>query len=168
MPVPECFKTVWLVDAEFIPDVPLCHPVCLAAYELRSGQTLRPWQNQLGDTPPYSVGADSLFVAYNAMAEFGFHLALGWDLPIRVLDLYFEFRHRTSGLEGWPPRRPRKLLDALTFFGLSGIEAVEKREMVDLILRGGPWSVAEQKAILEYCESDVLALRKLLSAMDSE
>jgi hypothetical protein len=168
MLVPECFKTVWLVDTEFVPDVPLCHPVCLVAYELRSGQSLRLWKNQLGDTPPYSVGPESLFVAYNAMAELGFHLALRWDLPIRVLDLYFEFRCRTSGLDGWPPRRPRKLLDALTFFGLSGLEAVEKQEIVELILRGGPWSIAEQGAILEYCESDVLALRKLLSAMDSE
>jgi hypothetical protein len=156
------------VDTEFIPDVPLCHPVCLVAHELRSGQTLRLWQNQLGDTPPYSVGADSLFFAYNAMAELGFHLALRWDLPIRVLDLYFEFRHRTSGLDGWPPRRPRKLLDALSFFGLGGLEAVEKQEMVDLILRGGPWSIAEQEAILEYCHSDVRGLRQLLLAMNSD
>ena len=34
--------------------------------------------------------------------------------------------------------------------------------MRDLVLRGGPWDAAEQRAILDYCESDVLALAKLL------
>ena len=165
MQIPQCFKTAWAVDTEYIPDVPYCRPVCLVTRELHSGQTIRLWQDQLGDKPPYPVGPDSLFVAYNAQAELAFHLALGWPLPSRVLDLYFEFRHRTSGI--WPPRQHRKLLDALSFFGLSGIEAVEKKEMVDLILRGPPWSVEEQRAILEYCESDVRALQQLLSAMAS-
>jgi hypothetical protein len=55
----------------------------------------------------------------------------------------------------------------LSFFGLSGINGVEKQEMVDLILRGGPWSIEEQRAILSYCEDDVLALQQLLSAMAS-
>ena len=165
MQIPEYFKTVVLADTEFIPDVPYCRPVCMVWHEVRSGRTERLWQNQLGDKPPYPIGADSLFVAYNAQAELGFHLALRWPLPRCVLDLYFEFRHRTSGI--WPPRQHRKLLDALSFFGLSGIEAVEKQEMVDLILRGPPWSVEEQQAILEYCESDVTALQQLLPAMAS-
>ena len=34
-----------------------------------------------------------------------------------------------------------------------------------LVLRGGPWSDAERAAILDYCESDVVALRKLLAVM---
>ena len=34
-----------------------------------------------------------------------------------------------------------------------------------LILRGGPWSDAERAAILDYCESDVAALARLLPAM---
>jgi DNA polymerase I len=165
MQILKCFKTVVVADAEFIPDVPYCRPVCEVWHELHSGQTKRLWWDQLGDEPPYPVGPDSLFVAYNAQAELGFHLALGWPLPSRVLDLYFEFRYRTSGI--WPPRQHRKLLDALSFFGLSGIEAVEKQEMIDLILRGPPWSVEEQQAILEYCESDVRALLQLLPAMAS-
>jgi len=56
-------------------------------------------------------------------------------------------------------------LAALTHYGLSGIEAVEKREMIELILRGGPWSQKEKADLLEYCESDVIALRKLLPVM---
>ncbi len=37
--------------------------------------------------------------------------------------------------------------------------------MRDLILSGGPWSLAEQRRILEYCQSDVAALNRLLPAM---
>lgn len=168
MYVPECFKTIWLVDTEFIPDVPFCHPVCLVAHELRSGQTLRLWQDQLGDSPPYPVGRDSLFVAYSAAAELGFHLAQQWPLPSCVLDLYFEFRRATNGLLDWPPKRKRKLLDALQFYGLSGLEAIEKDEMVERILKGGPWSEKDPQEILSYCESDVLALIELLPKMAPE
>src|SRR5262249_42665601 len=37
--------------------------------------------------------------------------------------------------------------------------------MIDLILRGPPWTAEEQTAILDYCQSDVEALRRLLPAM---
>jgi hypothetical protein len=87
----EAFKTIWLVDFEFIPGAPLCDPVCLVAHEFKSGQTIRLWRDQFGLGLPYSVGPESLFVAYSAAAELGCHLALGWPLPERVLDLYFEW-----------------------------------------------------------------------------
>jgi DNA polymerase I len=35
--------------------------------------------------------------------------------------------------------------------------------MRKLVLRGRPWTREEQDAILNYCESDVLALTRLLS-----
>ena len=38
--------------------------------------------------------------------------------------------------------------------------------MRELILRGGPYSDAERAAILDYCESDVVALKSLLAAME--
>jgi DNA polymerase I len=156
----DAFKTVWLVDTEFIPRGATCEPVCLVAHEFLTGQTIRLWQDQLGPDPPYSTGPDSLFVAYNAAAELSFHLALGWPCPERILDLYFEHRHQTSGI--LPPKAPRKLLDALTWHGQSGRDAIEKQEMIQLILRGRPWSSQERKDILSYCESDVLGLRELL------
>jgi DNA polymerase I-like protein with 3'-5' exonuclease and polymerase domains len=37
--------------------------------------------------------------------------------------------------------------------------------MRDLIMRGGPWTHQEQIEILKYCESDVVALEKLLRKM---
>ena len=67
-------------------------PVCLVARELRSGRTIRLWQDQFGPTPPFPIGADVLFVAYYASAELGCFRALGWPMPARILDLFAEFR----------------------------------------------------------------------------
>ena len=158
------FREVWAVDFEFRceqegdrPD-----PVCLAAWELKSGRKLRLWQDQFAKSPPYSIGPDSLFVAYYASAEFGCHLSLGWPLPERVLDLYVEFRWLTNGTK---PENGNSLLGALSYFGLDTIAAEEKTEMRNLVLRGGPWTQAEPTAILDYCESDVAALSRLLPRM---
>src|SRR5262245_39517555 len=81
------FEEVWSVDFEFI-SKPGEHPdvVCLAARELRSGQTLRLWRDQLGALPPYRTDAGALFVCFVANAELACHLALGWPLPAKVLD----------------------------------------------------------------------------------
>ena len=83
-------------------------------------------------------------------------------MPQRVLDLYVEFRNSTNGL---PTISGAGLLGALAQYGLDGIGAVEKDEMRDLILRGGPWSEDERLAVLDYCETDVAALARLLPAM---
>src|SRR5207245_757832 len=72
------------------------------------------------------------------------------------------FRDRTNGLT---TPAGSGLLGALTYFGLDAMGAIEKKDMVALILRGGPWSDDERSAILAYCEQDVLALERLLPAM---
>lgn len=162
---PEQFSKVWLVDFEFsaLPgERP--QPVCLVAWELHSGRKLRVWQDELlaMPAPPYSVAANSLFVAYYASAEMGCHLALGWELPVNLLDLFTEFRNRTNGL-ALPCGNG--LLGALAWFGLDCIQALEKESMCQLALRGGPWTMDERAALLDYCESDVDALAKLLVKM---
>jgi len=129
--------------------------------ELRSGRKLRLW-HEFGAMPPYPTGPDVLFVAYYASAEIGCHLALGWPVPERVLDLFAEYRNQTNGVA---TGNGASLLGALAHHGLDSIGTVEKEEMRDLILRGGPWSDAERVAILDYCESDVAALAQLLPAM---
>ena len=61
-------------------------------------------------SPPYPTGPGSLFVAYYASAELGCHLALGWPLPARVLDLYAEFKAADErpavAVRPRPARRP--------------------------------------------------------------
>jgi hypothetical protein len=162
----DAFREVWAVDFEFVAtpgERPT--PVCLVARELKSGRTIKVWRDQFGPFPLYSVGPDCLFVAYYASAELGCHLALGWPMPARILDLYAEFRCQTNGL---PTVAGRGLLGALAAYGLDTIGAIEKEEMRNLIMRGGPWSDQERDAILDYCESDVDALARLVPAMLSK
>ncbi len=157
------YREIWTVDFEFVakpgerPD-----PVCLVGKELRSGQTLRLWRDQFGPGPPYHIDADALFVAFYASAELGCHRVLDWPMPARVLDLFCEFRNCTNGLE---TPAGSGLLGALVAFGLDAMGATEKDAMRALILRGGPWTAIERDAILHYCEEDVDALTRLLSAM---
>ena len=161
------YREVWLVDYEFngAPGE-IVHPVCVVAHEVGTGRTIRLWEDELAalPAPPYAIGADALFVAYYASAELGCHLAFGWALPENVLDLFTEFRCNTNGAS--PPSGSR-LLGALMHYGLSCITAEEKEEMRELILSGGPWSDTERQAILDYCESDVVALARLLPAMEA-
>jgi DNA polymerase-1 len=151
------------VDFEFIAtpgDRPV--PVCMVAHELRTGETWRLWHDQLGPAPPYPTGPNTLLVCYYASAEQGCYRALGWPTPPCILDLFTEFRNLTNGRQ---TPAGAGLIGALTYFGLNGIGAIEKEAMRELILRGGPWSEDERTAILDYCESDVLALKRLLPAL---
>jgi hypothetical protein len=156
--------TAVLVDGKFIDTGNQPTPVCLVARELRSGRRFRIWQDQFGPAPPYATGPDVLFVAYYASAELGCYRVLDWPMPVHILDLFIEFRNRTNGL---PTPAGAGLLGALTYFGLDGIGATEKDDMRALVLRGGPWSSDERTAILDYCETDVAALERLLPTMVS-
>jgi DNA polymerase I len=159
----EQFREVWAVDFEYYPDANL-HPtpVCLCARECRTGRLIRLWRDEFGARPPYSTSADALFVCYHASAEVGCHLALGWPGPERILDLEAEFRCSTTGyqVEGG-----KGLLGALGACGLDTIGKGEKKHMQDLVLTGGPFTAAERAQILDYCQTDVDALREVLPRM---
>lgn len=149
------YGQIWCCDFEFHhADGDLPVPVCMVAKELRSGQVIRLWQDELHQSgcPPFDTGPDALFVAYYASAEIGCFLALGWRTPERVLDLFTEFRAETNGL--WVPHG-NGLLGALNYFGLPAMGAEEKADMRDLILSGGPWDADDREAILDYCQGDV-------------
>jgi DNA polymerase-1 len=159
------FASIWLVDFEFAqPEGARPRPICLVAHEWRGAQTVRLWLD--GRTtppcPPYACDRHALFVAFFASAELSCHRVLRWPPPAYVLDLFTEFRWLTNG-RSLPCGN--SLLGALTAFGLDGIAALEKDAMRTLAMRGGPWSGEEQRALLNYCESDVMALRSLLPAM---
>ncbi|RXZ43126.1 DNA polymerase [Crenobacter cavernae] len=158
------FREVWAADFEFrAAPGERPEPVCLVAKELLGGRTVRLWGDALRTaSPPYPTGPDVLFVAYYASAEMGCHLALGWPLPDNVLDLYAEFRVETNG-RVLPTGNG--LLGALAYYGHDGIDALEKDRMRELILRGEPYSDDERAAILDYCESDVVATETLFQSM---
>jgi hypothetical protein len=168
MSAPRFPDGVYLLDFEFHPrddregNPPV--PVCMVVREWPPGRTTRYWQDDLRSmaTAPFPTGDRALCVAYYASAELDCFDVLGWPQPDNVLDLYVEFRCITNGQR---PAHGNGLLGALMYFGLSSIGAEQKDALRDLILGGGPWSPAEQLAILDYCESDVVALGDLLSAM---
>jgi len=160
------FREVWAVDFEFIaPPGGRPDPACMVALELRTGRLIRLGRNDLHalSQAPFDTGPQTLFVAYFASAEIGCFLALGWPSPERILDLFTEFRAETNGTQ---TLAGNSLLGALAQFGLPSIGGEEKQDMRDLIMGGGPWSRDEQVAILDYCESDVRALGRLLPEME--
>jgi len=162
------FREIWAVDFEFH-GAPGERPtvVCMAALELRTGRCIRYWQDKLYklSVPPFSIDESALYIAFFASAEFSCHLALGWPLPAYVFDCFTEFRNLTNGRRH---KLGNGLLAALTAYGLDAIAADEKHDMRDLVLSGGPWSNSERQAILDYCESDVVALDKLFPRLLSD
>ncbi len=162
---------IYLVDFEFHqggksegnPPV----PVCMVVREWPSGRTCRHWQVDLQrmTSAPFPTGKEALFVAYYASAELDCFHALGWPPPANVLDLFVEFRWLTNGMR---LAHGSGLLGALMHYGLRSIGGEQKDAMRDLILTGGPWSPAEELAILDYCAADVVALDNLLTAMQDQ
>ena len=152
------FAEIWAVDFEFItgpgerPD-----PVCMVARELRSGRVVRVWRESLREmqAPPFPIGENTLYVAYSASAELSCHLALGWPLPVYVLDAYVEFLGLINGLPQRFAKGGTSQLGALAYFGLTSITADEKTHWRKRILAGPPFSAEEAVGILDYCKTDV-------------
>ena len=157
------FREIVLADFEFeIGQGERPVPVCLVAHEMCSGRKFRIFQDQFGVAPPYAAGPEVLFVAYYASAELGCYCVLGWPMPERILDLFTEFRDRTNGL---PTLAGSGLLGALAYFNLDGIGVAEKHELQQAIGNGSWGGRYTPEEILDYCESDVTALGRLLPAM---
>jgi len=154
------FEEIWLHDFEFVPQ-PGERPdvVCLAAQELRTGQTICFSRNELGEQPPYRTDRGVLHASFVANAECACHLALGWPLPTNVLDLSPVFRNITNGRttpEG------KGLLGALRYYCLDSISPKLKDAMQKRVMQGRPFTHEELRNILEYCLSDVKSLERLL------
>ena len=162
------WKSIWAVDFEFAgKDGDTPRPLCVVAHDLLSGRWTRQWlDGESAPGCPYGTGPDDLVIAYYASAEIGCHLALGWPIPQRIIDLCAEFKRATSGLEF---TAGKGLIGALLYHGITGnVAAQEKAEMQALAARGGPYTDAQRQALLIYCESDVQALRRLWPAMAAD
>jgi hypothetical protein len=159
------FERVVCCDFEYSqPDGETPSPVCMVAHDLGTGERWRLGSDELhqSESAPFAVDERTVFIAYYASAEINCFRALGWKIPVRILDLFVEFRCITSGM---PVPCGNGLLGALAYHGLDSIDAVEKDELRKLAMRGGPYSESEKVALLDYCETDVVALDKLLRAM---
>lgn len=159
------FAEIWALDTEFRAppgERPQTH--CLVARELLSGRVRRVWLSgaPAPSEPPFDIGDSTLCVAFFSSAEWSCFLALGWKLPVHVLDLFVEFRNITNGI---PPRHGHSLLGALLYYGLPTMQAEEKRAMRELAMRGGPYTPNEASGLLDYCQDDVRSLELLLPRM---
>ena len=141
-------------------------PVCLVTQNLETGEIQRIWQDDLMQLKqaPFPTGVGSLVVAYCASTEVSCFLALGWPLPVNLIDLFAEFRNLTNGKD---VRHGNGLVGAMMHFGLITRSAEEKECMRVLILSTGPWAENEKQSILDYCASYIQSLAKLLPAMDA-
>jgi hypothetical protein len=157
------FRRIVLLDFEFSqpPGYPP-KPVCCVTLDPRTGRLTRTWLWGKRAACPYPVGPDTLVICYLATAELTCHLSLGWPLPANVLDLCIEFKRQVNG-------RPRglgwKLTSALRAHGLDAMNAVEKHDLQMLAAGGGPYREDQERALLDYCESDVRSLERLLPKM---
>ena len=151
------YREVWVVDFEYMNNPgERPQPVCVVAQELNSGGTKSVWleESMAGDltSPPYPTDKDALFISFYAPAEMSCHLALGWQTPVNLIDLFAEHRVQTNGLPGVG----YSLIAACQYCGVQSIPSSEhKDQMRDLILAGRPYSEGDQQSILQYCEEDV-------------
>ena len=166
------YRSVWVIDTEFQqPDGEPNIPVCLCAQELHSGRRLELFFDQHQENP--FDHENSLFVCYNASAEWKTFIALGWGLPPNVLDLYFDYLNRINGVwrGGQCLRKVGSgLVDALATFGEDALSHEEKETERDYIIHCGinPPDIprqSHQRRILDYCWTDVDGTKKLLPRM---
>ena len=132
------FDDVWPIDFEFkfdTNDLPV--PVYMRAISMRTGQEIGLWREDLIRLrrAPFDTGPQSLVAAFSSNAEMLCFLRLGWPLPENVFDPYVNTAALTNGSKRWPHRNFRPgLLTAMQMFGLQGIEAADKKGMIELIL----------------------------------
>jgi hypothetical protein len=137
--------------------------VCVVSLEHTSSRLNRVWlEGERIERPPFPCGPDTAAVAYYGSAEMTCFLALDWEMPGFLIDLYPEFRIRTNGeyLE-----HGSGLLGAMQYFGLNGVTAAKKDVMRERVLKGPPYSPQDRRQILNYCQSDVNALPQLFDKL---
>jgi DNA polymerase-1 len=159
------FDSVWSIDFEYSqPPGERPRVVCLVAREFFSKRLIRVGMEELATMrlPPFETSDKSLLVAYYSSAEWNCFLALGWPMPARVLDLWCEFKNQFNG---GAPVAGHGLLGCLAHHGCDSITVAEKEEMRQLAMTGGPYSASQMASLLDYCQSDVDALDRLLPRM---
>jgi DNA polymerase-1 len=173
-------QRTFIIDFEYASDRTEVH--CLCAAEVAPDGTVlnrfRIWRSRLvGHECPFPRG--SLLVGYSISgAEALAFRWLGWDpLDYAWIDLYTEFRMRRN-IEKAPPvlredEEPKpmfgfSLVDALGYFGLSRFIPEEKEEQRERAIKGGDFTGEDARALMDYCECDVLATAALWQAMKPE
>lgn len=92
----------------------------------------------------------------------------GWPYPPNIICTFAEMMtYHNSRLctAGESSKEVPGLIDALKYYNLPTIGAETKNEMRELAIRGAPFTYEELVALIDYCEADVMACRRLFWAM---
>jgi DNA polymerase family A len=163
------FGQVIVADFEYETAAPpqregdLPNVLCLIVYVLNDNlqhvATHRLWRGEFGNSPPFDIGPDTLFVAYNASADLECFQVLNWKFPIHVYDQYTAFLATSNILLPHDPdekraRPSKKLPDACRAYGVNGWENIDKAHIAADI-GNGLWRKYGRDGVLNYCEEDV-------------
>lgn len=111
------FSSIWvIVVAVRVQAGERPQPIALAAKEVCSNDIIEMGTPRLLDvkSPPYPTGPQALVVTINGQEVASFHLAMGWRLPERLIDVMVEFRNCRGPDSGM---RVGGLAGALMWFG---------------------------------------------------
>ena len=151
-------------DFEFVCEksgIPTPHTLC--AIELNTGKIHKYGPEELAQLSGPPFPHNQTLIAFAADAELSCYLALGWLMPINVIDLRIEhmmFDLNTSVVD----HLGANLEKALAYYGMS--HAVEnKSEMQKLAGLGPPQTPEAVEAMKLYCYEDCVADRKLFTVM---
>jgi len=172
--VSENFGTIVVCDFEYeVEPGDLPNVLCMVAHvldeNLQHVRTIRLWRGEFDPTPPFDIGADTLFVAYSAWAEMTCFKVLGWRSPVHIFDQHTAYLAASNVLLPHSPdeirKKPRKRLpDACRAYGLEGWERIDKDTIVKAIGDGSWREHYGPEEILDYCEEDVRMEARLLRA----
>ena len=123
---------------------------------------------EYGSEPPWAHGPNDLFSAFSVGAEMGSYFNEGWPFPANIICTFAEvmtYHNIRLCKAGEGSKEVPGLIDALKYYKLQTIGAETKREMRELAIRGPPFTYEELVALIDYCEADVMACRRLFWAM---
>src|SRR5262245_45991146 len=94
------YTQIICIDFEFYqPDGERPLPLCMATYEIFSGQSRATWLLDAAPScPPWPCTPDVLLVTFYGSAELSCYPTQGWPFPTRLVDMFAEFRWLSSGL----------------------------------------------------------------------
>jgi DNA polymerase family A len=123
---------------------------------------------EYGREPPWAHGPNDLFSAFSVGAEIGSYFNEEWPYPANIICTFAEMMtyhniRLCKAAEGG--KEVPGLIDALKYYNLLTIGAETKREMRELAIRGPPFTYEELVALIDYCEPDVMACRRLFWTM---
>jgi hypothetical protein len=168
------FNPVVVCDFEYeIADGDLPNVLCMVAHELdenlRLVRTIKRWRGEFGAEPPFDIGPDALFVAYNASAEMTCFKVLGWKFPVHIFDQHTAYLAASNILRPYVSDEVRKkerkrLSDACRAYDLTGWENIDKEDIAAAIGNGTWPGRYSPQDIVDYCAEDVRMSVLLLRA----